>query len=239
MDALRRGAKEGLGIDNSSRAIEFSRANAVLNRLKDVATFRKQDVTVLNASEDWGKPDVVISNPPFEPVPDDPGFPPRPYHSDGGPLGTTVIKAIFANLTKWEHQPSVIQFALFALGKARDLYTKDDGKHIDLVNDLVETACAKDGVVDVRELLRAIRIDDYRVLNFGRGRRESEKWFKTLHKRGYETLHLIFANLYPGGCSSTRSNGVRWIRHEDSGREDECFVWPLSSASRGGGYRYL
>ena len=140
LDALRRGAKEGLGIDNSSRAIEFSRANAVLNRLKDVATFRKQDVTVLNASDDWGKPDVVISNPPFEPVPDDPGFPPRPYHSDGGPLGTTIIKAIFANLTKWEHQPSVIQFALFALGKARDRYTKDDGQHIDLVNELVENA---------------------------------------------------------------------------------------------------
>jgi 2-polyprenyl-3-methyl-5-hydroxy-6-metoxy-1,4-benzoquinol methylase len=238
LEAARRGAS-GLGIDISPRAISFAKANAAINGLQERVQFDEGDVTAPSALPMWGSPDVVISNPPFEPVPDDPGFPRRPIHSDAGPQGTKIIESILQKLAEWSHKPEVVQFILFALGKDKRESRKYGGEHIPFIEDLRRTAQSINAALDVRELLRGIKIDDYRVLNFGRGRHDSEGWFQRLKEEGLITLHLIFTNMYPAPDSKTLQGNFRWIQHEDSGREDECFLWPISSTKREGIHKYL
>src|ERR1043165_3305605 len=238
LEAARRGAT-GEGIDISPRAISFAKANASINGLHERVRFYEGDVTAQSAFANWGEPNVVISNPPFEPVPDDPGFPRRPIHSDAGPEGTKIIKSILQNLSEWSYKPAVIQFILFALGKDKRENGKNHGEHIPFLEDLRRTAHSINAALDVRELLRAIKIDDYRVLNFGCGRHDSERWFQRLRDEGLVTLHLISANMYSVPDSKGFQGGFRWIQHEDSGREDECFLWPISSTKREGIHKYL
>lgn len=232
IEAARRGAT-GLGIDQSQRAISFAEANALLNGLEQRVRFALGDMTVPPRGQEWGKPTVVLCNPPFEPVPDDPGFPHRPLHSHGGPYGTEVINKTFSALAAWGHRPALIQFVLFSLGDAGA--GPCEGEHLLVTGPLAAAGDSLGAQVELRELSRSIPIEDYLVLNFERDNCEhGEGWLTRMHAEGYRNLHLVFATLYPS-APAARSDGstLRWIPREDAALDDECFIWPLSSPKRG------
>ncbi|QOY88172.1 methyltransferase domain-containing protein [Paludibaculum fermentans] len=233
IEAARRGAR-GLGIDISLRALDFARANAQLNGLADRVRFDRGDITDPAQYQSWGSPNLVICNPPFEPVPDDLGFPRRPLHSAAGPTGDGPTRAILAALRSWSHRPDLFQFVLFSLGSAPEAENEPD--HIFLTEPLRRAAGDLGCMLELRELLRPLKIDDYLVLNFRRGTNDAEAWRKRMSSAGLGTLHLLFANLY--ACPGSSRGGVpttRWTRHRNTFPEDVCFVWPLGVTSRSRG----
>jgi SAM-dependent methyltransferase len=221
IEAARRGAR-GRGIDISSRALDIARANALLNGVHDRVEFIEADITSPSLKDLWKAPDVVISNPPFEPVPD--GFV-RPLHSQGGDHGTKIISAMLDRIRECSesHKPKLIQLVLFSLGKR--------GVPPDLVQRLTEFSDSVVGYSHVQELLRPIRLDDYLALNFGGGRRgRGSQWLERLEAEGYNALHLIFSSTY----LSCGPSGLEWSPYLHRSHSDECFVLPLCSPKRSG-----
>ena len=228
LEAARRGAT-GIGIDCSERAIAFAEVNAVLNGVEQQVCFRLGDMTRPPPTEEWGKPTVVLCNPPFEPIPDDPNFAPRPLHSDAGPYGTRIIEQMLSALSRWSHRPSLFQFVLFSLGKEE----QRTGEHIHLSPLLRKATQSLEAAIHFRELLRPISLKDYLVLNFGGEHGDSSRWLRQMTEEEFKTIHLLFANLYPATSSEKkRSRVFNWTSYKYSQLDDECFLWPLASRRR-------
>jgi hypothetical protein len=196
-------------------------------------SFDIADMTDPSLYAQFGKPDVVVSNPPFEPVPNDPGFPRRPLHSAGGPDGGGPTCTTLHALQRWEHRPQLLQLVLFSLGKE----AKGGPEHLLLEAPLRAATAHWNGLLELSELLRPLRLEDYLVLNFRRGTRDAAGWLSGLRSQGYETLHLLFANLYPNAQRTAlpRRTQTRWIRHTQTFSEDVCFVWPLGGGDQSRG----
>jgi len=80
------------GVDVSPRALAFARFNAALNGRPDAIELLEGD---LFAPVGGRRFDLVIANPPFEPVPAGRGF---FLHSDGGEDGLDVVRRILAEV---------------------------------------------------------------------------------------------------------------------------------------------
>jgi len=228
LEAARRGAT-GLGIDCSERALAFARANAVLNGLEAQVRFEPGDLT--QPGDAWGKPTLVLSNPPFEPVPDVPGALPLPVHSDGGPYGDAVVTKMLAALAQWSHRPALIQLVLFSLGKT----STDEflGDHIHLKGILAQTGHSLGAMVELHELAKPIRLKDFLILTSKDGLAVVQQQLSWLEAKGFQTLHWLFATLYlPKPPVPTWAQPVRWVPYDKHCHNDECFLWALASPKR-------
>lgn len=230
LEAARHGAT-GLGIDCSERALAFARANAVLNGLEAQVRFEHRDMTQPPIGDAWGKPTLVLSNPPFEPFPDDPDALPLPLHSGSGPYGDAVVKKMLELLAEWSHRPALVQLVLFSLGRAATRFGK--GKHIHLMDTLKNTARATGASLELRELLKPIQLKDFLVLASGSGLAGAQRWLSRMETEDFRTLHLLFANLYfPKLPVPTSESSVRWSPYQYSSQSDESFLWALTSSKR-------
>lgn len=88
------GAGKVLATDVNPRVREFLTFNAELNGLAGRVEYVNCDVFSGLEGERF---DVIVSNPPFVPVPSEAGY---FTHSDGGPLGTAVLERIATDWTE-------------------------------------------------------------------------------------------------------------------------------------------
>jgi tRNA1(Val) A37 N6-methylase TrmN6 len=91
--AARRGAARVVGIDVNKRALAFAKANAAVNLSPDrgdaaLETLHGNLFDPLTAQDSF---DLIVVNPPFEPVPPDT---PHFLHSHGGEDGLDVVRAL-------------------------------------------------------------------------------------------------------------------------------------------------
>lgn len=96
-------ARQVVAVDISPRAIEFAKVNAALNGVMEKIDFRVGNLFEPVKGEVF---DLIIVNPPFEPIPS--GF--RYYtHSDGGANGMTIVQKICENVNEYLSPQGVFQ----------------------------------------------------------------------------------------------------------------------------------
>lgn len=227
LEAARRNAT-GLGIDISSRAVDFARINAALNEITEVS-FEKGDMFDLSCVPDNFNADIILCNPPFEPVPvsadSQPFF--APLHSDGGDLGIMALTQLESALRLLPKYPKVMQVVLFSLGE------EDDPKSRLCVNNsfIQPLARGTNSLVEIKHLLPPVSLSDYLSLRFSEGASlKGKTWYERMRGAGWSHVHLLLANFFPnqdGGHKTHRS-----ISYRDRPRDDECFVLPLASPNR-------
>lgn len=230
LEAARRGAT-GLGIDTSTRALAFARANAALNGLEHKVRFERGDITEPPVGDAWGTPTLVLCHPPCEPGPDDSRAFPQPQHSAGGPYGDEVITKVLDVLSQWSHRPALVQMVLLSLGQTRTR----TGAHLYLRGMLEQTARSIGGTGELRELAAPLRLKDFFALALAlRGSpQDTHGWLSQMETEGFKTLHLLLATLYlPTSPVASPAAYVRWLPYEGHLQNDECFLWALASPRR-------
>lgn len=106
-----RWSRQVTAIDLQQRALRFAAFNAYVNGVAQHIKFFRSD----GLSEVQGKFDLILFNPPFNPVP--PGVTGKAF-SHGGKDGTRMIRRVFASLPKHLEHRSRLQMISFSLGKA-------------------------------------------------------------------------------------------------------------------------
>ncbi len=111
-------ADEVVGVDINPRAIEFAKVNAALNGVAQKIDFRIGDLFEPVCGETF---DLIMANPPFEPIPKDVKY---HLHSDGGPSGTEVLERICDNAWGLLRPGGVLQAISYVPEDHRDLLNR-------------------------------------------------------------------------------------------------------------------
>jgi len=244
LEAVHRGG-HGVGIDINDRALLFARTNAAINGVSDRVAFESGDMTVGPRELEWGKPDLIISNPPFDPtIPgDDP-----PLHSASGPLGDRVLNALFDTINTLPHPPRAIQLVLYSL--ASHDYQQDNSpkwlaspmqynpQDLHFWGILEKNSQSLGALLDAHEVAPPMSITDFLTLHHGTKEVASRTaWLHAVQsnlgineRQRALYMHLFVANFLVG-----RRRGVpvptAWGSWKKGYVEEECFILP--SASRG------
>ena len=113
--ASRRGAARVVGVDLSQRALVFAATNAAVNlsQVRGAAPLERLRGNLFEPLPADDRYDVVIVNPPFEPVPPDTGY---FLHSHGGEDGLDVVRSLLAGVQKWLRPGGRFEMYTCALG---------------------------------------------------------------------------------------------------------------------------
>jgi SAM-dependent methyltransferase len=239
LEAVRRGAR-GIGIDISKRALMFARANASLNNVIDRTTFEWGDMTAGPNGSDWGKPDVIISNPPFDPTL--PGDSP-PLHSASGTLGDQVLMSVLEVISRLASPPKRVQFVLYSL--ASDDFQQENspawltppkpsaGSRLHFWPILDANRKLLRATLEAREVARPMSVNDFLALHHGRKSRvDRSTWLRNVRmKLPFSRsiyIHLFVASFFIETLSRQGSSAMVW-RPWRGAQAEECFILPTAS----------
>jgi release factor glutamine methyltransferase len=185
--AAQKGASKVFASDINNKVNQYFELTVRLNGFVDRLEYVHSDVF---QAFDKMKFDVIVSNPPFVPIPNQFNF----YtHSDGGPLGTVIIEKLLNNVENHLNQSG--HFYLLALSLGSEKVWRIDSLLADTLQEAGSLLTSWTAPLYKKPLLdlsaytrRFAQADDY------------NNWLQELNNHGYDRLGY-FA-LYAGGSAN-------------------------------------
>jgi len=187
--AIRKGAKEVVGLEINPRAKNYAGFNILLNGVEGRVSIRDGNQEEIFSPVRGEKFDYIISNPPFEPTPNNIDY---YIHSSGGSYGLDFVKKIFRELNDYMTDRGHAQIVSFSPGNKAGPFM--------LKNLIKEYLPGKTNLIVERN---PIRFNDFveRFVEIGKATSEQIKLMKE-RARQDKVSHLYLCMVhYEKGCN--------------------------------------
>ena len=192
------------------------------------------------AKSEWGTPDLVISNPPFDPTLPGASF---PLHSDAGPLGDKILSSLLDNLSRWNHRPRAIQLVLYSLASSgcqeqvqaeRHGFNPRDLFLLPILENFAEQVSAR---MQAHEIAAPMSITDFLEQHHGASNsRQRKAWLNDVREKlacqdqiSSIDVHLFVADLFLDVGQTPSDRTTSWASWKTERMGEEGFVLPISA----------